>query len=93
MVYAAACVEQAGFEIVGFKVGHLIEDLRRIQPGREEVEHVTHTNAHPAHTRAAATLLWIDGNSVCEVFHARSLAGNCRRGKSWLWVRVIHTAT
>jgi hypothetical protein len=31
MVYAAAGVEQTGFEVVGLKVGHLIKNLSGIE--------------------------------------------------------------
>lgn len=62
-------------KILGFKVGHLVKDLRRRQSGCEEIEHVAHANAHPADAGSAAALLGMDGDSIGNLIHARSITG------------------
>ena len=61
--------QNASLEVVGFQVGHLGQNLRRIKPGREQVQNVADTNSHPPHARPSAALPGIDGNSLHQVLH------------------------
>ena len=57
MIDAATCKRQAGFEVIRFQVGHLIENLSGVETGGKEVKNVAHANSHPTHTGAATALL------------------------------------
>jgi hypothetical protein len=69
MIDAATCKRQAGFEVIRFQVGHLIENLSGVETGGKEVKNVAHANSHPTHTGAATALLWIKGDTVKQVGH------------------------
>jgi hypothetical protein len=69
MINAATCKRQAGFEVIRFQVGHLIENLSGVETGGEEVKNVAHANAHPTYARTATALLWITGDTVKQVGH------------------------
>ena len=64
MIDATARKPQTRLEVIGLQVGHLFENLRRFETGREEVQNIAHTNAHPADARTSAALFWIDGDTV-----------------------------
>ena len=64
VVDPAAGIREARFEVVAFQVGHLVENLRCVETGSEQVEDITHANTHPAHARTSATLLRIEGDAV-----------------------------
>ena len=61
---------------VGQSLNELVDDLFGLQSGREQVEHVDHTNAHSTHAGASATLLRIRRDPVHELYsvaHSASL--------------------
>lgn len=64
MVNATTGEGEACLQIVRLQVGHLLENLCGIQAGREKVENVDDANAHPAHTRTATALLWVERDAI-----------------------------
>lgn len=69
---------KAGLEIIGLEIRHLIENLLRGQPRREQIEDVTHTNAHPTDTRTSSALLRVDGDSFRNRPHRLSIRVDAR---------------
>ena len=69
MINAAAGEHHASLEIVSLQIRHFRQNLRRIKPGREQVQNVADTNSHPAHARPPAALPGIHGDSIHQVFH------------------------
>jgi len=66
---------QAGLQVLGFKIRHFVQDLRRCQSGREQIEDIADANAHATDAWAAAALLWVDGDSISDLVHAGKYNG------------------
>ena len=64
MVDAAPGIREARLEVVRLQVGHLVENLGRVETGGEKIKNVADANPHPANTRTPPALLWVDGDSV-----------------------------
>jgi hypothetical protein len=69
MINAAAGEHHASLKIVSFQVGHLSQNLRRIEAGREQFQNVTNSNPHASHARASAALPRIHGDSFHQILH------------------------
>jgi hypothetical protein len=53
-----------GGDVVRLEVWVIGKNLGSIRAGRQEIQHILHTNAHATYGRPAATDVWIDGNAV-----------------------------
>src|SRR5204863_9418278 len=53
-----------GGDVIGFEIGIVGENLGSIRPGRQEIQHIFHTNAHATDGRPAAADMRVDGNAV-----------------------------
>jgi hypothetical protein len=82
VIYAAAGEQDASLEVVRFQVGHLGQNLRSIKTGREQVQNVADTNAHPSHARPSAALPGIDGDPFQHVLHILALQCTRQTAKS-----------
>ena len=60
---------ERGPQVFAFEIGHLGEDLVGGETGREELEDVSHPNAHAPNARSPAALLGIDGDTVGKLGH------------------------
>ena len=69
VVEPASRVKQCRFQVIGFEVRQLFENLFRVQASSVEVEHVGHADAHAADAGAAAALLEVDRDSFKQVRH------------------------
>lgn len=63
-------VLQTRLDVTGFEIGKVGEDFRFGHVGGEEIEHVFHTDAHPADAGPSAALRRIVGDAV-KVVHAK----------------------
>ena len=73
---------QARLDVFRFEIGHFFEDVCRREPGREQVEHITHANAHAADARPAAALLGIDSDPLRNLAHFTSIRAYAASGEN-----------
>ena len=73
MINATHREPQAGRNVFTVKVGQLFEHLLGRETGREQVEHVHDSNAHPAHAGSASALRGIHGDARRDFFHGCNL--------------------
>jgi hypothetical protein len=69
MVQFTAGVLQAGLNVFGFKVGQFLENLLRSQTVCQQVEDVSHPNAHAPDAGSSSALLGVN----CYTTHAGSI--------------------
>jgi hypothetical protein len=74
MIEVARRKSQAGLQVVRLEIRHFVKDLGRGKAGREEIENITHANAHPAHAGPAPTLLRVHGDSISNLVHSEIIA-------------------
>lgn len=73
MVKPSAGVSQASRDVLSLEIRKLTENLLWREPGSQEVEDVNDANPHAADAGAAPALLGVDGYSVSQVRHERSI--------------------
>ena len=64
MIQATAGEAKTRGDIGELQIRQLREDLLRREPGREEIQDVDDTDAHPANARTPTALLRIDGDAI-----------------------------
>jgi hypothetical protein len=64
MVNATAGKHEACLQVIGLQIGHLVENLRRVQSGGIEVENVADANAHSPNARASSALFWVERDAI-----------------------------
>ena len=64
MIQAPTGEAETRGEIGGLQIRQLREDLLRRQSGREEIQNVDDTNAHPANAGTPTALLRIDSDAI-----------------------------
>ncbi len=74
MVEVARRKPKACLQVVRFEIRHLVKDLGGSQARCEEVENITHANAHPPHAGPAPALLRVYSDSVSYLIHRKSIA-------------------
>jgi hypothetical protein len=70
----ASRVLETGFEIVGFKIWKLFENLLRCETSSKEIEHIRNANAKSTDAGATAALGGIRGDPRKQVCHIFTLA-------------------
>ena len=72
MIELGSRVLQTRLDVIRLKVGEVREDLLLWDAGRDEVENVFHTNAHPPDAGPASALVRVEGDAF-HVIHAGRL--------------------
>lgn len=70
MVNSTSGKSDSGFDVFGFEIRHLIEDLPCGQPGQEEIEDIGYTNAQASNAGSPAALIRIESDTFLPVSHS-----------------------
>ena len=76
-------------DIGQLEIREFLDDFLRGQPGSQKIQDVADAYSHPTDTRATATLLWVDSDSLIEECHdvnSKRTSGS----RLWLPPMIIH---
>lgn len=71
MIKPPAGESETGRDVLDLQIRQFFDHLCRRQPGREQVQHIRHSNAQAAHTRAASALFGVHGDPFGKGGHRR----------------------